>query len=198
MRLDETVRRCVLVGSLLVAMGAMIPELAVAQPSEAQEQPAHYVATWGVGAPLRLARNVDFDQNEIAPLYTDLFLGYALSAPIRLRHGAGLGAALNLTEEGGFTEPVGVAEQLVLMPAYFLFYDLTPDWMGMAHAGLPVLLTGGTSFGVEVAGGIAYRLRAGFGFYAEAGVDMFPGAEKTFHPTLSLELGIVADYEVLP
>jgi hypothetical protein len=163
-----------------------------------REQPAHYVATLGVGAPLRLSRNVDFDQNATGPLYTDVFGGYALAGSIRLRHGAGVGFSLNVTDEGGYTEPVGAGEQLVVMPAYFAFYDIDPDWMGLGHVGVPVLLTNGTSVGAELAAGLAYRLRAGLGLYGEAGLNVFPGADKTLHPTLSLELGVVVDYEVLP
>jgi hypothetical protein len=162
------------------------------------DQPGHYVATVGVGAPLRLSRNVDFDQGTTGPLFTDVFAGYALPGAIRLRHGAGVGLSLNLTDEGGFTEPVGAGEQLVVMPAYFAFFDIDPDWMGLGHVGVPVLLTNGTSIGAELAAGLAYRLRAGLGVYSEAGVNVFPGAESTLHPTLSLELGVVVDYEVLP
>ncbi len=168
-------------------------------PAAAQPvQPERYLVTTSVGVPLRLSRNLDLDQGTVAPIFTDVMVGYTLPGQIRLRHGFALGASINLSEEGGFTTPVGVGEQIVLMPAYLLYYDMSADWIGLAHAGIPFNIAGGTTVGVELAGGLAYRLRAGFGLFGELGLSVYPGAESTMHPAMSLELGVVLDYEVLP
>jgi len=160
--------------------------------------PGRTLATLSVGAPLRLTRNVDFAQDDVAPLYGDILLGYAFAGPLRLRHGLGLGVSLNLSAEGGYVEPVGAASQLLVMPSYLLFYDASLDVVALGHVGLPFLLTGDFSAGVELAAGLAYKLTAGLGLYGELGADLFVGAESQVHPTVSAELGLLIDYEMLP
>jgi hypothetical protein len=167
----------------------------------AQEQevdPPHYLGSWTAGAPLRLTRNVDFDQDAIAPVFSDVLVGYAFSGPGAYRHGLGVGGSLNLSQDGGFTEPVQGAAQFVLMPAYLAYYALDPDWLLLGHLGVPVLLSGGRSLGLELAAGLGYRVLSGAGVFGEAGFDAFAGADTTLHLSFSLELGIFIDHEVLP
>lgn len=161
-------------------------------------EPPRYFATLDVGVPLRLARQVEFDQSAIAPVYTDVLGGYVLSSTSRLRHGVGLGASLNLSEDGGYTEPVRVARQLVVMPAYLLYWAAADDWFGLGHLGIPIVASEGRSVGLELGFGAGYRLLAGFGAYAEAAFDAFVGAGSTVHPSFALELGVFLEHEVLP
>ncbi len=161
-------------------------------------EPAHYVATLAAGVPLRLSRNVDFDQGVLAPVYLDALGGYVLSSHAEVRHGVGVGLSLNLSEDGGFTEPVAAASQFVVMPSYLLYWTPTPALFGLGHLGLPILVSGGRSVGVEVGAGLGYRLLAGLGVYAEAALGAFLGAASTVHATASLEIGVFLDYEVLP
>jgi hypothetical protein len=110
----------------------------------------------------------------------------------------GLGASLNMTEDGGFTEPVGIADQLVLMPAYLGYHALNDDFTLLGHLGVPIVLGETSSAGVELALGGGYRWLAGVLAYAELGSDLFVGADTTANVLVSLELGIMLDYEVLP
>lgn len=159
--------------------------------------PPHAIATLSVGAPLRLTRNVDFDQDAFAPVFADVLVGYTLWTR-GWQHGLGLGASLNLSEEGGFTEPVGIARQVVLMPAYLGYHALDDDFALLGHVGVPIALGQATTAGAELALGGGYRWLAGVLAYAEAGVTAFVGSGTTINVLLSLELGIMLDYEALP
>lgn len=165
--------------------------------AESADGPERYLGALSSGAGLRLARNVDFGQSVLVPAYIDVLAGYVLPGGA-LRSGFGLGASIAYTDDGGYTEPVIALEQLVLMPAYLLRYELDLDWTVLAHAGVPIVVAGGPSFGLEVAGALGYRFLAGFGGFAELGFDTFIGTSKTFHPLVTLELGVFVDYEVLP
>lgn len=158
----------------------------------------HYVLTSSLGVPLRLTVNDSFAQDRLAPAFFDALAGYVFPSTSRFAHGAALGFSLNLGKDGGFTEPVTAWQQFVLMPTYLLHYRLAPEWFALGHAGLPIALNAGTSVGLEAAAGVGYRLLAGLGAYAEAGLDFFGGAGSTVHASLSLELGLFVDYEVLP
>jgi len=161
------------------------------------DAPERYFGALSSGAGLRLTRNVDFGQTRLAPAYVDVLAGYVLPGGA-LRSGFGLGASIAYTDDGGYTEPVIALEQLVLMPAYLLRYELAFDWTVIAHAGVPIVVAGGPSCGLEVAGALGYRFLAGFGGFAELGLDTFIGTATTFHPIATLELGVFIDYEVLP
>ena len=170
-----------------------------ASSASAQEVdgPQRYFGALSTGAGLRLARNVDFGQTALVPAYIDALAGYVLPGGA-LRHGFGLGASIAYTDDGGYVEPVIALEQLVLMPAYLLRYELDLDWTVLAHAGVPIVVAGGPSCGLELAGALGYRFLAGFGGFAELGFDTFIGTSTTFHPIATLELGVFIDYEVLP
>lgn len=180
-----------------LAASAGFASHACAQASVAREPP-RYLATLTLGVPLRLARHVEFDQGVIAPVYSDALGGYVLSSTARVRHGIGLGASLNLSDDGGYTEPVRVARQLVVMPAYLAYWAASDDWFGLGHVGIPVVASEGRSVGLELAFGAGYRWLAGFGVYGEAAFDVFAGGASTVHPTLALELGVFLEHEVLP
>jgi hypothetical protein len=171
----------------------------LAPPAHAQAQePLHGIATLSFGAPLRLTRNVDLDQDTIAPAFVDAMLGATLVRVGASQHGLGLGASLNVTGEGGYTEPVVPGQQLVLMPAYLAYVPLDPDWVVLGHLGVPFAIAGVPSFGFELAVGGGYRCLAGLLAFAELGVTSFMGTTGTMHAMLGLELGFMLDYEVLP
>jgi len=166
--------------------------------SEEQKRP-RLLASLTFGGALRIARNVDFGQERFAPLFADLLLGYILPFGNRLRHGIGVGVSMNASEDGGFTEPVKPAEQLVLNPGYLAYFDFHPDIFCLGHLSVPFqVLERPKSWGIEIAAGIGYKLSAGAGAYLESALDFFVGFDSTVHPLLSLELGIFLDYEILP
>ena len=121
----------------------------------------HYLATWSAGVPLRLSKDEKFDQGTLAPVYTDLLAGYVFAGHGTLRHGAALGFSLNLTEDGGFTEPVRMYDQFVVMPAYVMMFDFAPELFSFAHAGLPINLHAGTTVGARAR--VRARLSAAVG-----------------------------------
>jgi len=166
--------------------------------SEEGRQP-RLLASLTFGAPLRIARNVDFGQERFGPLFVDLFGGYLLPFGSWWRHGIGVGLSMNATEDGGYTEPVGPAEQLVINPGYLAYFDFHPDIFCLGHISVPFqVLEKPESWGIETAIGIGYKLSAGAGAYLESSLDFFVGFDSTVNPLLSLEIGIFLDYEVLP
>jgi hypothetical protein len=183
-----------LLGLLLSAFAVTA---ALAQdPSEADpDDPPRMLAFLSAGAPLRLTLDRKLDQSRVAPAYGSLLLGYALGGKC-LRHGFGVGASWNVGHEGGYTTPVYAGDQIALMPSYLAYYNLNQDVFSVAHVGIPFLVRGGTSVGVELGVALAYRLFAGSGVFAAVNLDAY-GATG-FNLLASLELGVVIDYEVLP
>lgn len=162
---------------------------------------AHFgrvVATTTAGLAVRLAKNVDFGQETLAPFYIDALGGYVFGASGAYHHGLGLGVSFNLGSDGGYTEPVDPARQWALTPNYLGYLELGPDFFGLAHVGVPILISGTKSVGLELGAGAAYRLLAGFGLYTEVSFAAFVGAGSTLHPLFCWELGLSLDYEVLP
>jgi hypothetical protein len=165
---------------------------------DARVLPERYLATVAVGIPLRLAQNEDFGQDTFAPLFSDALLGYVFAGEQGFRHGFGVGFSLNLTRDGGYSEPVYAAEQFSVMPAYLLYADFGHDVFALAHVGLPVVLTGLQTVGAELAATFGYRVLARFGLFAELSLDAFVGTASSLNPTVALEGGVFFDYEVLP
>lgn len=188
--------RWLLITALCSASSAAAAQAAT--ETTAESSPPRYVATWSLGAPLRLAADSDYGQDALAPFFTDALFGYVFPSSRRFRHGVGLGASLNLSADGGFAEPVYAAEQLAIMPAYLLYLDMGHDWFGMGHLGVPVVVTQTTTAGVEVGAALGYRVLAGAGVFAELALDTFVGAGSALHPALAFELGFLIDFEVLP
>jgi hypothetical protein len=157
-----------------------------------------YLTAVSVGLAVRLSVDETFDQDRLAPVFADALAGYVFGSDTEFAHGIGLGLSLNLSEDGGFTAPVGVMQQLVVMPSYLLYWNVAPELFALGHAGIPIAVTEGVSAGAEIGAALGYRLLAGFGAYTEAAVELFGGANSTINPVLSFEVGLFLDYEVLP
>jgi hypothetical protein len=164
----------------------------------ASSAPQRYLGMASVGAPLRLTKNEDYGQDTLAPAFSDLLLGYVFAARSGLRHGVGVGVSFNITDDGGYAEPVYAGEQVALMPAYLLYADLGSDLFGLGHAGVPIVVTGGTTAGAELGAAVGYRLLAGAGIFAELSAVVFGGTGASLNPMVGLEAGLFLDYEVLP
>lgn len=147
------------------------------------------------GAPLRLTVDRSLGQDRVGPMFGSVLLGYMLPGG-RLQHGFGVGASWNATHDGGYTTPVYAFDQVALMPSYLGYYQLNPDLFSIGHIGLPVLVRGGPSMGVQVGAALAYRVLSGTGIFA--GIDLNSHIARGFNLFASLELGVVIDYEVLP
>jgi hypothetical protein len=173
--------------------------VARAQDSTLPAQPARYLTQLSSGLPLRLNLHEDLGQDRVAPAFAQVGLGYLLPAVARYHHGFALSAAMNLSRDGGYAEPVYAGEQLVLTPSYLGSVDVYRDVPLYAHLGLPILVgAGGRSFGLEVGAALGYRLLAGAGLFAQLDLDSFVGSRATLDLIASVSLGVVLEYEVLP
>ncbi|MET0390291.1 MAG: hypothetical protein ABW321_30245 [Polyangiales bacterium] len=180
-----------LVAALITICGAGFASVVRAEP----EEPARLLALASAGVPVRLTLDDTLDQSRVAPAFGSVLLGYALPGG-RLRHGFGAALSWNMGHEGGYTTPVYAADQFALMPSYLAHYTFNPDVFGIGHVGVPILVRGGPSVGLEVGAAIAYRVFAGTGVFAGIDLDGFLGLG--FNLLASFELGVVIDYEVLP
>ena len=147
------------------------------------------------GAPLRLTVDRELGQERLGPVFGSVLFGYVLPGGC-LQHGFGVSASWNATHDGGYTTPVYAFDQVAVMPAYLAYYQLNPDVFSFGHIGVPVLVRGGPSAGLQVGAALAYRVFAGTGVFA--GVDLNSHLARGFNLFASLELGVVIDYEVLP
>ncbi len=144
--------------------------------------------------PYRLATPLGASAESVSrtPFYADLGVAALLGAPRGFQHGLDLGVALAL--EG--------VRQSVLTPSYLL-YRRKGAFAGAARLGTPVVLTPDVTVGAELALSATYFFRAALGARAELIGDVFYGAgtverKVPAYPMLSLALGVVVVYEVLP
>ncbi|MBI4957284.1 MAG: hypothetical protein HY908_35055 [Myxococcales bacterium] len=96
----------------------------------------------------------------------------------------------------------GVGQQ-ALSVSYLLLYRADGPVMPYARAGVSVLTAPDPNVGGELAAGGAYFFTGALGLSAELVGNLFYGAgtydrQYTAYPVLSLELGLLADLEVLP
>ncbi len=93
--------------------------------------------------------------------------------------------------------------QEVLSPAYTLWYRLGEHWMLRGRAGFPVVLEPDLNMGMELGAGSTYYLTAALGVTASVVGSWFTGAatvdsSRVSIPILSLQAGLLYEYEVLP
>ncbi|MBZ0115411.1 MAG: hypothetical protein K8H88_00345 [Sandaracinaceae bacterium] len=171
------------------------------------EDPLRILAWAGAGLSVRLIKNLDFGQDsQLAPGY--LQLGGAVFFPGRdFRHGVGLGIAANLTADASvqpMTQWVLAPTYHVLVPLRYMLGDTTHDWLTL-HGQLGVALGVSPAFaiGLTAGFGVIFKFLAGLGLYADLHFELYGGGADALgnpavHPIVSLDGGLVFDYEVLP
>lgn len=144
--------------------------------------------------PYRLATPLGSTAESVsrAPFYLDLGVAALLGAPRGFQHGLDLGLATSL--EG--------VRQSVLTPSYLL-YRRWHALAAAARAGTPVVLGPDVTWGLELAASATYFVRGALGVRAELVGDVFYGAGTVerrvpAYPMLSVAVGLVFAYEVLP
>jgi hypothetical protein len=125
--------------------------------------------------------------------YFDLSLGALLAGGDRIFHG--------VVVHGSFALD-GITQEVVT-PSYLFLYRPDPRWAVLGRAGFPIVIEPDANVGFEVAGGGIFYLTAALGLSASLIGSMFFAAgtldsARPAIPILSMELGAVYDYEVLP
>ncbi|MCA9618647.1 MAG: hypothetical protein KC731_06490 [Myxococcales bacterium] len=144
--------------------------------------------------PYRLATQLGESAESVSATapYWDLGFGATFGNPFGVQHGvvAHLGVSL-----------VGVPQQSI-NASYLLLYR-EAAWMLRARAGPTLLISPDVNVGGELAFGGAYFLTGGLGLDLELVGDLFYGAATyetrySVIPVLSLQGGVIVDFEVLP
>lgn len=179
---------------------------AKAQPRSPTDVPLHgtYVHLMGFGDlgdslrfnnPFRLSNQLGDTGESLSrtPVYSSLGGAVTLGDPNGWQHGLAL----------QWSRQLAGLPQNVLTPSYVLLQGGWRPWIPYARAGLPIVLNPDSNLGAEAALGTSYMLLAGIGLHAELVGSIFYGAAtwevgRTTIPMLSLQVGITADYEVLP
>lgn len=185
------------IAALALALVVLAGSLGRAAAQEPVADPWRVLGLASGGLPLRVTRRADLGQETFAPAFIDTQVGLFLPGRGAFRHGPLLGLSTNLTIDGGFYAPVNPLSQWVALVGYMARYALSDDVFALAHLAVPFELGETGSVGVELSGGLAYRVLAGFGGFAALSGDAF-GAEGGASVITSFELGLFIDYEVLP
>ena len=124
--------------------------------------------------------------------YVDVGAAILSGSPARLAHGLAL--RVSVAVEG--------VPQSVLTPSYLVLHRVG-SWGAYARAGLPVVLSPDTTWGVEAAAGGLWFARAGLGVAAELVGDVFYGAgtrevARPAYPILSAQAGLWISWEAFP
>ncbi|HQP37034.1 MAG TPA: hypothetical protein PLI95_17740 [Polyangiaceae bacterium] len=198
-------------GTLIPSAAWAVIVLACSAPALAQERspsavppPRTYVHLFAFGDlgdslrlnnPFRLSNQLGDTGESLSrtPVYSSLGGGAALGDPNGWQHGLAV----------QWSRQLAGLPQNVITPSYVLLLNAWRPWIPYARAGLPIILNPDANVGAEAAVGASYMLLAGIGAHAELVGSMFYGAAtweigRTTIPMLSLQIGITADYEVLP
>ena len=195
--------------------GGVVEGAAVAAPAT-HRYPRIFLSA-GAGLSFRVLIYVDslhHDPSGLAPWYFQLRGAYFFEGDGDLQHGIGLGVATNLTGDGleGVLNdaqctaapgsiactPAGIdaGTAWTFVPSYFLRIWLDDWFQLLGRVGLGVTAADLPNFGFELGFGLVAKIFAGLGLYAEVGFSTYFAADS--HPLISLEGGIVVDYELLP
>jgi hypothetical protein len=125
--------------------------------------------------------------------YFDLSVAALFAGGQSIFHGATVHASFALD---------GVTQE-VITPSYLLLVRPDPRWGITGRAGIPIVIEPDASAGFEIAGGGIFYLTAGIGLTASLVGSLFFSAatlesSRPAIPILSMEVGAVYDYEVLP
>jgi hypothetical protein len=145
--------------------------------------------------PYRLESQVGADAASLS--LTAPYLDFAASVvggpAYGLQHGGGLHIG---TSVSGVMQPY-------LTPSYVLAYRADLPLLVYGRLATPLLLSPDVNIGAEIAGSLSYFFNGGLGLTSEIAFDLFYGAatleaQYSVIPILSFQLGVIADYELLP
>jgi hypothetical protein len=200
-----------LIASTLALALLTTPGRAAADPAQPDEPPAvtrpasgpylHMFGALALGRgirfnnPYRLATPLgdDAESLSLTATYFDGSVSATFGDPDGFQHGGSVHLSIALD---------GVRQE-VATPSYVLLHRLGPSAMAYARAGLPLVMGPDVNLGYELALGGAWLFTGGIGATAELVGDLYYGAATQERaasaiPVLSLQLGVLVDYEVLP
>ncbi len=202
-----TPRRAGAVAAAVAVLSLTAPAFAQpARPRSPADVPflgvyTHMMASASIGDslrfnnPFRLANQLGSTGESLSrtPVYANLAGAVAWGNPDGWQHGASLQWARALAG----------LPQHVVTPSYVLVQGGWRPWLAWGRAGLPIILNPDWGVGGEAAVGGAWLMTAGLGLQAELVGNVFYGAATwdkgvTTIPMLSLQVGVLADHEVLP
>lgn len=167
---------------------------------------ADVYASLGAGASIRLyyddrlPSEGGLGQEFVAPAYLQLRGGFFFEGDGDLQHGVGLGLSTNLMadpQDSSIKEGFFAFGQWTVSPQYLLRVWLMDEFQVLAHVGVPVAIgLDYTVLGAELGGAAVYKFLNGLGVYADLTFSTY--FAEFAQPLLSLDAGLVFDYEVLP
>lgn len=196
------------------AWGESGGEVTEARP--AYHRYGHVFASVGAGGTVRIVAHADVCNPDVpgregcrfSPPYLQLRGGWLFEGDGEIQHGVALGIASNLSPDGTAGLGIDAFSQWVLTPVYVFRYWFDSWFQLMAHFGVPLAITGvsGTSiagstdfnWALELQIGAVFKFLTGLGVYAAANIATWFAGESSVWPTISVEGGLVFDYEVLP
>jgi hypothetical protein len=145
--------------------------------------------------PYRLERQLGDSAESLSwsATYLDLGFGALMGDPFGYQQGAAVHASIALT---------GVPQE-VITPSYVGLYRLSSHLALRGRGGIPIVVEPDAGFGAELALGVAWLFTGGLGLTSDAVFSVYTGAgtlgeSVTWVPLVSLQLGVLVDYEVLP
>jgi hypothetical protein len=144
--------------------------------------------------PYRLATVLGGSAQSVSRTASYMDVGAAVTLGDPARSGHGVAVRVSVALEG--------TRQSVVTPSY-LFQRRFGPWGAYARAGVPLVLSPDTTWGVEGAAGAIRFIRAGIGIAAELVGDVFYGAgtrevATPAYPVLSAQLGLWLSWEAMP
>ena len=211
-----------IITSALIASIALTPTASLAQDEgyawgdetentqapPTRDDPARVMAWLGAGVGFRLVQNLDFSQSFMSPAYLDLGAAYFFEGT-DIRHGVGGTVSTNLT--AGEQNQLAALAQWVIAPAYHLdipfrrLMGWDHDWFHLqGRFAVPLVLGaqfgGGSavdfSVGLELGVTGIFKFLAGLGVYVDAQIGVYGGADETVHPIITVDGGLLWDYEL--
>lgn len=177
-------------------------------PSGPAAPPSHryarIFASLGAGISFRLyyddypPQNGGLGQSPIAPAYLQLRGAYFFEGDGDFQHGVGLGLATNLmADPPEYEVGFNALAQWTLAPTYSVRYWAADEVQLIGSFGVPFALSNiYQSIGLELTLGGIFKIFSGAGLYANVVVSTY--FASFVNPLISLDAGLVFDYELLP
>lgn len=202
--------------SALVVVSALVAGPASAEPARESKPPspatlrrleaepgfyARVFGTFSVGKgvrfsnPYRLSTVLGDDaaSASLTATYLDVGATLGFGAPNGIQQGVSVHVGSSVE---GIVQPF-------VAPSYVVLYRADEPFMAYGRLGPAILLSPDPNVGGEVAGSFSWFFLSGLGVTSELVFDLFYGAatlteQYSVVPVLSLQLGVIADYEFLP